>query len=181
MNKPMMQTLLGSRKWIVAALAVTCVLSTGCEPLRKKFVRKKQQKEEAIPILDPVEYAGPRETVEGVYRYHYGLWQVWQRELITAFQENQSPSRMDYLCKEVLTQLAGMQSVLTPEKRSGIDSYVKMIENIKTKVMGPPAMRNDNGVVQELMRMDNVIRRDFNLKDVEGSFVKNESGDGKVR
>lgn len=172
MNKPVMQNLF---RWRAACilLAALCLVTTGCEPLRKKFVRKKSlEKNEVQPILDPVEYAGPRETVEGVYKYHYGLWQVWHRELITGFQEQQSASRLEYLCTQILTNLEGMQSVLSPEKKTELEKHKAMIASIQRKVMGPPAMRGDSRIIQDLMRMDNAIRREFNPKDIAGSLSK---------
>ena len=46
--------------WIVPVLIVSLGFS-GCETMRRKFVRQKKKKETAefIPVLEPIEYPGP--------------------------------------------------------------------------------------------------------------------------
>ena len=72
--------------------------SSGCEPLRKKFTRKK--KEEKVkgvePILEPIDYAPLIHAPIERYKYHYNLWHVWHKECITALSIKDNDKRIKY-------------------------------------------------------------------------------------
>ena len=61
---------------LVCAVLVSFVLALeGCSTLRKKFVRqkKKEDKQEFVPVLDPVDYPDVVKTAGGIYEHHYML------------------------------------------------------------------------------------------------------------
>ena len=68
------------RNFIGGFLIVAVMMTTvGCEPLRKKFIRKRkaaQESSEDIPVLEPIDYPDKVYTAEDLYKQHYSLWQV---------------------------------------------------------------------------------------------------------
>ena len=99
--------------------------------MRKKFTRKKKDKEESekfIPVLEPVDYPQKTYSSQERYKQHYSLWQVWNRDLIQAIQKEDSDKRQKYLLGQMIERLEAMKEVLADEKQKEL---VVMINDLK--------------------------------------------------
>src|SRR5437899_1682173 len=95
-------------------ILVFLISSLGCEPLRKKFVRqkKKEQKEEFEPVLDPIDYPAAVHSPTQDYKHAYGLWKVWNKELLQEIETNDNEKRQVYLLNESIEQLEAMEKLV---------------------------------------------------------------------
>ena len=78
---------------IIIFLFLSTVLMTGCEPLRKKFTRKrkKDQESEIMPVLDPIDYPARMDSPERRYRHFYS--RIFSHYFRTQSQNRQAHSR----------------------------------------------------------------------------------------
>src|SRR5262245_48984541 len=101
------------KQWCVlgVCLAVLSVSLSGCEPLRKKFTRKKKadKKEKFIPVLEPVDYPPSRVSSLEQYKYHFSLWQVWNKEMGQLADDPNTDKRLDYLYEQIIQELEEMK------------------------------------------------------------------------
>ena len=104
----------------MAILLVVTLGLSGCEPLRKKFIRKKKAAEPSaafVPVFVPEEYAPAIAAADGVYDQHYSLALAWCKELQVNLGEDRSDKKLRYAIDEILSQLTAMQSLLDGESR----------------------------------------------------------------
>ena len=162
---------------ITPLLLVTFVMTitSGCEPLRKKFTRQKKKDAgtaEFIPVLDPVDYPDKVATAEELYRHYYSLWQVWDRELLVSVQQQTSDKRIKANLDQVLVQLTEMGKLLTGEKQKTLQGYTDQVNTIQKDLIQPAQMRNNGLIQRKLERLDKSVREGFRFKEVQGSLTQ---------
>ena len=150
----------------LALVFVTFLLtSSGCEPFRKKFTRQKKKDEsptsQFVPVLDPVDYPDKVESPPELYRHHFSLWQVWDRELIMRIEEHASNKKINDTVDQSLTQLTEMQKLLTGEKQKKLSEYVAQLNALKKDLEQPAAVRNDNSIQRKIERIGKNVREGF--------------------
>ncbi len=115
-------------------------LMTGCEPLRKKFTRKKKVGKENLeyePILDPIEYPEKVYDPKADYRYYYSLFRVWEKELIAGLDDQASLKRLNYFLNNMIVQLEGMEKLIIENKVKGLKVLVKSFNEIQDDFKRP--------------------------------------------
>ena len=93
---------------------------SGCAELRRKFVRKKNHKKEAVSFYSPEEYK-PKPPHES-YQEHYVLWRNWHLDLERT--EGTSHLRDIRAANEAIKHLTAMRSLLQEEKAKGLDIQI---------------------------------------------------------
>ena len=160
---------------VIGFLLVTMLTAGGCEPLRKKFVRQKKKTDESskfIPVLDPIDYPRKTETSEELYKHHFSLWQVWDKELVMRIEERASDKKIQHTLNQVLVQLGEMEKLLTGEKQQQLSQQIAQMSKVQSDLTQPVGIRN-NGVIQkQVERVSKKLREGFRLKHVEGSLTK---------
>ena len=149
-------------------------LSTGCEPLRKKFTRKKKEdvsQTEFVPVLDPVDYPDKKESPEQIYKLHYSLWQVWYKDYAIAAQENSSDKKIFYTLNQLLAQVEEMQKVLRGEKQQLVVNIGQQVQNVITQYKTPRGVRDDAGLRQQVMSVDKKLRNNLKFEYVKDNLV----------
>ncbi len=118
-----MMKIMALKRFILSMVMVAFVVVslTGCASLRKKFTRvkkQKDQKEEFIPVLEPIEYAKADEPPLQVYRNHYGMLKLYFSDLWDVLgKPSGGVKREKYLLKELLGRFDAMAGVLSDEKK----------------------------------------------------------------
>jgi len=161
------------RACIVILLFSVSVFTSGCEPLRKKFIRKKKkdrENKEFVPVLEPVDYPAKIVTSEGIYSHHLNLWKVWYKDIVTAFEEKASDKRKKYLFSQMVLQLEEMYKVVSDVKRVELSKHLKKMNEFKDQMDMPSQVRNDSTIIMRVGRIDKEIRNNFNLKDMQENF-----------
>ncbi len=101
-------------------VAFCMVALTGCASLRKKFTRvkkNKDQKEDFIPVLQPVEYKKVEETPVQVYAQHYSMIKIYFKDLWdTLGKPDSNAKRERYIFTEILAHFDTMAALLTDVK-----------------------------------------------------------------
>jgi hypothetical protein len=147
--------------------------STGCEPLRKKFTRKKREErtEEFTPILDPIEYPTAVHNPEKDYSRFYGLWKVWQTELLQELEKNESERRQIYLLDEAITQLNEMKKYLKEDKQKEFAQILASYSSIREEYQTPAPMRRTSTLKRTLERNGQTIINNFSPKKIPDSIM----------
>jgi len=156
---------------LTVAVFVAGALS-GCEPLRKKFVRKKKndRTNEVIPVLDPVDYPALERSPLSVYQYHYNLWKVWLKDLTTALDDHDgqaSRKQLAGMMDQLDIQLEGMQDVLSGEDEKAFDGFRADLKKVAVALEEPAAIRDDKALKARVMRLDKTLRNRFGLKTMK--------------
>lgn len=142
---------------------------SGCEPLRKKFVRKKKEtkQKEFIPVLQPVDYPARYQTPGEQYQYHYSMSKVWQKDLMTTLDEEASDKRVLYNLNEMITHMEAMEKILTGPKQADIQKWIMTAQNAAKQMEVPEAVRMQARMEKDLDELGKALRAEFSYKDVE--------------
>ena len=153
---------------LVIAVFAAGALS-GCEPLRKKFVRKKKMDKtnEVIPVLDPVDYPVMERSPLSVYQYHFNLWKVWLKDFVTAMDEQPSRKRLTGIMGQLDIQLCGMQEVLSGEDEKAFEGFRADLEKVALALKEPAALRDDKALKGRVTRLDKELRNRFGLRVIK--------------
>jgi len=153
---------------LVIVVFVAGALS-GCEPLRKKFVRKKriEKTNEVIPVLDPVDYPAMERSPLSVYQYHFNLWKVWLKDFVTAMDEQPSHKQLAGMMEQLDIQLSGMQEVLSGEDEKVFEGFRADLKKVDLALEEPAAIRDDRALKARVVRMDKKLRNNFGLRDMK--------------
>ena len=156
---------------VILSVFILTGLLSGCEPLRKKFVRKKKrlQKEEFIPVLDPIDYPQSRVSPQEKYAYHFSMWQVWSKDIQNLMKEDSMDKRKKYLVSQMIVQLQELQRWTPENYLEALGKAIKDYENILTELEKPEIMRNDSIIGNQLRRTDSYLRNEL---DPDKVFVE---------
>ena len=148
-------------------------LSTGCEPLRKKFTRKKKETQETefVPVLDPVDYPAKQETPEATYKLHYSLWQGWYKDYVIAVQEGSSDKKIRYDLEQLVAHGAEMQKVLQGEKQKQMSGLLAQMEKVQAQYKMPRGVRDDSSLLQQMNFIDKNLRQNLKFQYVKDSLI----------
>ncbi len=162
-------------KKTIHILLALCILVNlaGCEPLRKKFTRKKKEVVK-MPRVHQIKEYEKKPTPE-LYKKHYAYWTSWQSELIRVLGQNH---KKDMRCaEELIGNLRDMQNMLDKEKADELETHIEKIVKLKDVIseedMTPV---NRDYVRRALEREERAIKRDFYYDKIKGhlkeSFVE---------
>ena len=167
------------RRWttfIIAACLICFGLSlTGCEPLRKKFTRKKKEKSvepEFIPVLEPIDYPEPMVSPEAQYNHFYSLWKVWYKDMMESFDEQDNERRTKFLFDQAITQMQEMRKFVKEEKQAEFDGYLNEFVAIRQELDKPEGMQNKVSITNRLTRAEKKFRNACTPNIMKDSLVK---------
>ena len=162
-------------RWVlfVAFFLVVSMTLSSCEPLRKKFTRKKKAdsaESMEVPILEPVAYPKKVYTSLDLYKNHFTYWKAWHKELMQSVADNQGTKRKLYLLAQDVTQLTEMQKLLPEEKQALLKNAIDRLARFRADVVSPVPSRDASAWKTELESIDKKIRRDYSVEKMQGSF-----------
>ena len=163
------------RMMVLVGMVILAVSTTGCEPLRKKFVRQKKKSAESsefIPVLDPVDYPDRVVDAGQRYRYYFSMWQVWLRDLLTVLDEGGSDKRITYLLNQTHVQMEEMSKLLTGPQKEELRKSMQELLQMQEAMNMPAAMRDGVGMKRRLQGIDRVLRTKFRFEDVKDQLVQ---------
>jgi hypothetical protein len=158
---------------LIALLTVSITLG-GCEPLRKKFVRQKKksdQEEKFIPVLEPIEYESAQVTPEGQYQHRYGLWMIWQKEMLTALEDQRGKKKLEYVLGEILTQLIEMEKLVTAEKAVELKKHRDAYQSILNEISSSAIVPNELTLSRNINNIGRQIRDEFTFNVVKDNIA----------
>ncbi len=159
---------------MVLALCLVVFVTTGCEPLRKKFVRKKKDGDETTQvtaILDPQDYPEKIKAAGEIYKEHYGLWKIWQNDLLLSVEDDRGDRRVLSTINQMQEQLRAMGNLLTENKRQALDSQFNELRFIENKFQNSSAFRNKDELTSRIRLLGRTMRDNFSPEKVKDSLA----------
>ena len=150
---------------------------SGCTTLRRKFVRKRQEKKDAsrdVPIFEPIEYAQKAYDPQELYRKHFSIWGSWSKELVTSLERGLNKSRQSYLMTKSMDQLVEMGRFLTDEKKEALSKHIKALTGFKEMLDAPVLPQDFSTFRNRVKSVDRRIRNEFSLRDVQTYIIRQE-------
>ncbi|MCB9757619.1 MAG: hypothetical protein H6753_04245 [Candidatus Omnitrophica bacterium] len=161
-------------RWIfMVILIVTVGVGSGCEPLRKKFVRKKKTdaaENQTTVILDPIDYPDIVKTAAQIYQQHYDLWKVWQSELETIVADNANEKKVQYVLGQIKEQLNGMRDFLQKPAQEKIDLYIQDIQQLNLEFEKSNGFRNQTMILSKIRALRRNIKDQFAPNKIANSL-----------
>jgi hypothetical protein len=160
---------------IIICFTLAAFFLTGCQPLRKKFVRqkKKDKEEDIIPVLNPIDYEPSRVSPKERYEYHYSLWRVWYKEfhLEMTTDKRTSDKRQRYLLQEMITQIEEMRKWIVEEKQRELSVFLESLYKAQEDMQTTALTRNNRAVKRQVDRAEKGIRINFKPRLVEEFLI----------
>jgi len=157
----------------VLLLVCMCMSMTGCETLKKKFVKKHPQKK-VTPVMYPQDYKGVY-TNDVLYNNHFNYWRTWTEDLIDCLKTKGSSKREVLAATRAVEDLQRMQDLLNSPKKEELEKYVKFYESVRMKVgLGQPTDVQASRLVGDLDSRRRVIMRLFETKTVKPFIISEE-------
>lgn len=160
---------------IISFVLIVSIALGGCEPLRKKFTRKKKESAEdnmEVPVLEPIEYPKKTYTPAETYRLHFSIWRGWYEDLLAGMAENDSRKRQNYLLGQAIVQMEEMQKLLTPEKQAELQKDIMTLKRIQVEINSPVMPRSMTSIAMELESVDRRMRNHYTFSKIKDSIVK---------
>ena len=159
---------------MVSLVAVSFLLS-GCETLKRKFTRQKkkdkEQAEEFVPVLEPEEYPEKVYSVADNYKYHYSLWQVWEKELSNAVSEKESNKRQLYMLNQMIIHVDALKKLVSQENLSGLEETLNDLNKLESQIKRPAPMHESFAILKELRKLEKKMRDHYKFEKIEPSLI----------
>ncbi len=172
-----------SRFWIrgwalFLCLGILVSCGTGCASLKKKFTRqkKKQAREEFIPVLDPIDYPPPVVSAQQRYREHYALWKIWQRDLVQNIEARAPEKKQRYLLDQTIVQLREMGKWLQENKKAQLSVLAGELEGVLQSYETPAPLRDASSTKRKIEANAKKVRAAFDPKAVQEDLVEDDAG-----
>ena len=161
---------------ILSCLVVAGSLS-GCASLRKKFTRTKKtkdQKEEFIPVLEPVEYPKVVETPRQIYHDQYGMVKVYFRELLDVLGKPAGGEKREkYIFAELISHFDKMSEVLSEPAKAQAVSLRERLAKISSEYDKPSGLRRYDLMTSDVRAIERdvyrILKPDAVLKSLPAS------------
>ncbi len=163
------------RMMCLALVLCLTFVSTGCEPLRKKFTRKKKKSQvedvRMQPVLEPEEYPDPTTDPMANYKDHYALVKVFYRDLWLPLQEHRTVKNSYFAYNQVMQHLDEMRKMIKPEFQGNLDKLKATLAYYEESLKVEPAFRNRGRIESDLREFDRQLRRSFKPDLMKDSLI----------
>jgi hypothetical protein len=153
-----------SQSWLVIGLCALVLISSGCQPLRKKFTRQKKKDKEVsdfVPVLEPVDYPAKIHGAKEAYEQHYSLFRVWFSDYETASQQAGSERKLIYDLDASLKELDEMGNILKSPTKEDLAKIRAQVQLIRDQFDKPKAFRNEGKMGSQFRDADMAMRKKF--------------------
>ena len=155
---------------MISCLTLTGLTLSGCESVRKKFVRKKKSdRNQKMPIFETIDYAEYTQSPEMKYKHYYSLWVVWYKELDNVLFDDVTEKKFEYITNQIKSSLMKMAEVLDESYQDTIDQEMTVITGIQKDLMKSESLRNLPSIQARLRRHEKKIRRHLSFAAVFAS------------
>lgn len=158
------------KKIVAIIVAVFIVFNiAGCEPLKKKFTRKKKEAVK-MPRIYQLQKYHKKPTPE-LYKKHYSYWASFQSEMEKTLGQSH---KRDVMCiEQIVSNLSDMQNILMPEKGDVLTPHINRLATVKDTIIREELSQfNKDSVRNTIEREGRFIRREFNYSKVKNYLKK---------
>ncbi len=142
-----------NKKVLPFFLSLILVLNSGCHSLRKKFVRKKKEKEPPVYVTFK-EY--PQKPARDIYIDYYLYTKGWLEDLTKALRKGISYKRQKRATDEAIMNLEQIISFFNQDGVKAIDSLYRNLKQVQTEIKRAPNLSQ--------IKRNSLIRKIENIK-----------------
>ncbi len=163
---------------LIILLCAVIFVVEGCQPLRKKFTRKKKEdkRDEVVAILNPIAYPEESDSAQKKYAQHYSLRTVWFNSLLQTVREynggHLNEKNLGYLFGQITEHIKEMEALLVPEKQAELEVLLNEFSSVEKEFDKPTQMRDMNDIRRRLESLDKNFRKNFSPKVISGYLIK---------
>lgn len=143
---------------------------TGCESIRKKFTRKRKDRESQDQmIIVPRDYSAHPFPSDVMYKQYFIYWKSWNQELITSLNDYSSYKKILDCVEQAIINLKKMATYLNEDKSKELEVYIKRTEDLKTQIVASKAMPPSRMTMlrYDAERILSSVNRLFDLKKMK--------------
>ncbi|MFH1201328.1 MAG: hypothetical protein V1674_00345 [Candidatus Omnitrophota bacterium] len=153
---------------IFTACSLMCSSLTGCDAMRKKFIRTKKSESLETPIYVPVEYNQEDKSKERIYRDYFAYWQSWQDELINNLDAGANHKKQIECVDQIILNLEKMKLLLADEKQKRLDAFILQSKKFKEDIARPNlSIMLFSQLKSDLARQKRAIIQQFNYPEIK--------------
>lgn len=167
------------RKTVSVILAFFILLNlAGCEPLRRKFTRKKKETVKMPHIYQVQKYV--KKPSPELYKKHYVYWMSFHSELEKVLGQSH---KKDLMCiEQIISNLQDMQNILVPEKGAELKPHIAKLIAIKDVIAKEELSQfNKDRIRSTLEHEERFIKRQFVYKKVKDYLKKSFDDDAQIK
>jgi len=159
------------RQWLCAVGCVLCVaLLTGCESLRRKFVRKPKKPQRIVSLSTTQSYAIHRTPLES-YEHHYLQWTFWNAELLAGL-EGINRLKVARAAQESAAELRKLAELLREPTAQALQPLIAENDACAKQVQATKSLSlSEAGTWRtRIERQQRLMHREFLAKKVSGAL-----------
>jgi hypothetical protein len=160
----------------VFLVLIAMFLTTGCEPLRKKFIREKKKDpavSQFVPVFEPEVYPVPKESLAEQYDQLYVMWIIWSKEFLKDLSEQASTKRLKSSLEKMQESLLGMDKLLAGgAAKTELAQCRQRLDVVYEQVKEPAPLRNDTIVRRQIVGLEKDLRTHLKSAKVIDQFLK---------
>lgn len=147
---------------------------SGCETLKKKFIRKPKAGKKVSPVLVPQDYKGIYPN-SALYDNHFIYWRTWTDDLMDCLSNESSNKRQVLAANRAVEDLERMQDLLKSPKKEALAAHIKVYERVldKVRLVRPNKVLADS-LWHDLETQRRLIIMEFEPKEVKAFILKEE-------
>ncbi len=173
--------------WLIGKFLAIALISfslsclSGCEALKKKFIRKHrgEEKEEVDVVFEPVEYPAQQYSNDELYQNHYLLWKSWKQELSESLDYDMgslvpiaNAKKQIANSKEMIANLEAMKALLPEEQQKGLEKLIQKAKITNDKIMAGNLNANGMNMLRgDLETLEKKVRDNYSYKKMK-DFIK---------
>lgn len=155
------------RKFLIFLLVAMLSLASGCHSLRKKFIRKKRHKKEALVYVNFKDY--PAKPSRGAYINYYLFVRGWLDDLTEALRKGISYKRQRRAINEAIMNLEQIITFYNTEGKNTIYPLYEKLQGFREAMKKSPNMSEikRNSLIRKIEQLKRRFKKDFNYTDAE--------------
>jgi len=160
------------KRSFIFLLVFLIIIISGCESVRKKFIRKRKEPErQEEMILVPQDYSKQRLPADIAYLNYYNYWKSWHTELLQFMQEGSNFKKVKTCFEQVLLNLERMKEILTQQKAEQLAEYISKIKQLEIEFEDDFKISiNLNRIRSKLEGVLNDINKHFSFSKVKNNL-----------
>ena len=165
---------MGRTFMVYVVLAGLCFASSGCEPIRKKFIRQKKNDKNAVskrvPVLEPELYPSKENDPFAAYKHHYELFRVWVRDLDAVLMAKSPRRKQLYVYNQAVKHLEAMENLLDGKNSEDIARLRKELAQVNRVLFETPGINPESAARDHLRMADKLLRKNLKPEIIADSF-----------
>ena len=155
------------RKLLIFLLVAILSSTSGCHSLRKKFIRKKKQRQELPVYVNFKDY--PAKPSRGAYINYYLFVRGWLDDLTEALKKGISYKRQRRAINEAIMNLEQIITFYSPEGKDAIYPFYEKLQDFREAIKKSPNMSETkrNSLIRRIEQLKRRFEKDFNYTDAE--------------